>query len=275
MKALTLGFHMNFQHNIKASLLSLFILSNFNQVIFANNSNGDLNTSATIENHCQIAVEDISFGILVSPLMAQTKTGNMNVLCNKNTAYSINLTYGGIYGTPTAPSDYYLKYISTNTTYLHQSYDVNKFGLNIGIMYCYTNGDVYFSSKEIAGAFGYTNALTQADTRGACVTNGTLSGTKPSGWVGAYNASGVQAVAGKSYDYGMMTGLTKGDSVAYSIELPSDTSKSWNISNFYNSSGSGSNQTIPVKVKIVPDRSSKIYPAQDNYLDTLTATINY
>ncbi len=78
-----------------------------------------------------------------------------------------------------------------------------------------------------------------------------------------------------SYSSGKMMGGAKGDSVAYTIFIPDDSSKVWSVGkNSYSGIGTGSNQTIPVRAQIVPAESAA-FPAPDFYSDTVVATITY
>jgi hypothetical protein len=78
------------------------------------------------------------------------------------------------------------------------------------------------------------------------------------------------------YAYGKMSGAAKGDSIAYSIQLPGDSSKVWNAGNYsYTTTGTGSNQSIPVVASLVPSQTASPYPSADTYLDTVIATISY
>lgn len=47
---------------------------------------------------CQISAQTVNFGNVVLPLTTQSATSNLNVLCNKGATYTIDMTYGGVYG---------------------------------------------------------------------------------------------------------------------------------------------------------------------------------
>lgn len=73
-----------------------------------------------------------------------------------------------------------------------------------------------------------------------------------------------------------MTGTFKGDKLAYQVTLPGDSSKPWIAGlNSYEAIGIGSNQTIEVNAKLVPEASSSSHIAADTYLDTIVATVSY
>lgn len=78
------------------------------------------------------------------------------------------------------------------------------------------------------------------------------------------------------YTYGMMNGSAKGDTVAYSIQVPNNASEIWNTGNYtYTATGTGLNDSIPVVATLQPTQTTDKYPAADNYADTVTATLTY
>lgn len=78
------------------------------------------------------------------------------------------------------------------------------------------------------------------------------------------------------YGYGMMMGVMSGDSIAYSIQVPNSLGEIWNTGEgSYSANGTGSVQSIPVVLTLVPAQSSGNYPSPDTYMDTVTATISY
>lgn len=73
-----------------------------------------------------------------------------------------------------------------------------------------------------------------------------------------------------------MTGIVKKDQVGYAITIPNNSTKIWNKGvNSYTSKGIGVKQVIPLNAKIVTDKSTSKYLAQDSYLDTVTVNLNY
>lgn len=109
-----------------------------------------------------------------------------------------------------------------------------------------------------------------------CVSDNTLAGTKPTGWIGAYNASGQQQVGAGPAEFGYMSGVQKANKLAYKVKLPNDSTKTWTKDlNSYNAKGIGAEQTINVNAQIVPDKSTSKYVAADIYLNNIIAEIIY
>lgn len=82
--------------------------------------------------------------------------------------------------------------------------------------------------------------------------------------------------ATEPYGYGKMIGVISGDSIAYSIQVPNSLGEIWNTGEgSYSANGTGSVQSIPVVLSLVPAQSSGNYPSPDTYMDTVTATISY
>ena len=271
---------MKKKKNIITGILLTSLL--FSGYSFAQSSaNNNLEATAKIVVSCSINAETINFGIISSPLSSQASNSNMNVLCNNNASYKIDLAYGGIYGSGGSSNpNYDIVYGSTNSgfnNYVISGKTNNYVGsFNCGFSGAFA-GKVYFYTNTAASIYGYSTTNDWiTDTKSACVTNGTMTGTKPTGWIGAYNDTGKQPVGGAAYNYGVMAGTVNKNSVAYSISVPGDSSKVWNVgNNSYTATGNGLNQSIPINAKIVPGSSSSLFPAQDFYLDTVTATITY
>lgn len=91
------------------------------------------------------------------------------------------------------------------------------------------------------------------------------------------NSTSFNSLNGKlAYDYGVMKGSFKGNTLAYQILLPDDSSKIWNNGvNSLTSQGTGASQEIILNAKIVVDKSFSICLAADTYLDTVVANITY
>lgn len=82
--------------------------------------------------------------------------------------------------------------------------------------------------------------------------------------------------ANPAYTYGKMIGVAYGDSIAYSIQVPNQPAQVWNAGeSSYTSTGTGSNQSIPVVATLQPSQTTNLYPTADSYLDTVTATVSY
>lgn len=241
---------------------------------FAGANQGDLKTTAKLEKYCSISSDNLNFGVVQSPLVAQQSSSQMAVFCNKNTAYSINLSYGGVYGQGGVNSAVYTTsvYSSTSSNGLRNTaYKLYKDGVWVGSglsdFACDERGGnlaLYVSNQATKDAFKVASTGWQADTIGICSA-------------GVVSPSGLTKLGGApAYDYGIMKGLFKGNNLAYKITLPSDSSKVWNQGkNTVAGTGNGEIQYIPLNGQIVPAQSSSLYVAQDSYLDIVTATITY
>lgn len=244
---------------------------------FAQSANNNLQTTAKLVASCTMVAQNVNFGILLSPLTAQKSSSNMNVLCNNNASYKIDLSYGGVYGTGNPTSDYTVAY-SNFSGFVHNYQVRNTSGAIIGVLSCGGSGgsvagQTSFSTPALAQIYGASPYVWVSNaTYKACSTDT----TKPLGWVGAYDASGQQTLGGAAYNYGVMTGAIKKNLVAYNISIPTDPNKVWNAgNNSYTATGTGSSQTIPLNSTIVPAKSSSLFPAEDFYLDTVTAVITF
>lgn len=241
---------------------------------------GDFKASANIENACLISAANINFGQVFAPLTNQGSQSQMRVQCSNKASYTIGLAYGGVYGTGSPNSAYSISYTSYSSD--SSKYEIfNSSGVSIGSMNCgygpSSRNSVFFSNTTVSNLFGvsvagWSNNLVVK----ACVSDNTLAGTYPKGWVGAFNATGRQTLGGPGYAYGVMNGALKGDMLAYKITVPGDITKVWNTGNSsYTATGTGAEQVINMNAQIVPGNSSSLYPAQDMYTDTVTAVIAY
>lgn len=228
----------------------------------ANELTDNLTTTAKIENFCSISANDLNFGVVNLPLTAQSANSTMNVLCNNNTSYTIDLAYGGIYGQGTAnPASYNVIRSSYTSKVSHWKINNSSGGL-VAFFDCYTSNSMYLDAAATK-LFGYASSGLQSSAK-----NDVCKGLV---YVGATNFT-----VGQPYDYGFMNGNLKGDKLAYSIQIPDDSTKVWNAGNHsYHSIATGNIQEIQLKASLIPDKSSSKYIAQDTYLDTVTATISY
>ena len=251
------------------AILSLLISQSFAQTTATNTTKATAQLAAS----CTIKANNVSWGALILPLTSQSATGNMDVLCNKGAPYSIDLAYGGIYGAGSTATGYTIAFYSNNATGI--LYNVSGYGsAGMGCGLGTYAGQSWFANLTIANLYGSNTTGWQVNNK-ACVGDGTLAGTRPTGWVGAYNAAGRQSIGGPAYSYGLISGV-KGDQIGYSIEVPGASSKVWNFGvNSYAATGTGVSESIPVKATLIPGKSTSTYPAPDLYSDTVTATITY
>lgn len=217
-----------------------------NQRTYGGTSSASTQATATLSSSCTITAQNLSFGNLTLPLSAQTASANMNVLCSKNHAYTIGLAYGGVYGQGTG----YDYYIQTGYTYVNENnqyYTYNE----------YTPGGTLITTINIQNSIYSNDGVPSGATQ--------VSSTK---WVSNTGSA--------AYNYGKMIGVSKGDSVAYSIQVPGQPGEIWNAGNSsYSATGNGTNQTIPVVGTLVPAQSGSNYPTPDSYIDTVTATVSF
>lgn len=252
---------------------------------FAEVSRGEFDSTATINNVCLIEADNINFGQVFSPLTTQGYKGNMRVHCSKEAAYTIQLAYGGIYGSGTGNgggepiAGRTIEVIESLETYNY--FGIKDYSKSIGNIACPVNSyqpeAVFFSTNEAAKAYGYQTMGWQPDSKKVCKI-GSQAEAVPVNWMGAPDGSAraFLTIGNSPYDYGIMIGAIKGGHLAYKVTIPGDINKVWNSGlNAYSSKGSGVSQNIEMNAYIVPNKSSSQYLAQDNYFDTVTAVISY
>lgn len=234
---------------ITAMIMMTFSMSS--TIVFqakAGSTSASEQATATLSSNCTISAQNLNFGNLVLPLSAQSASTSMSVLCSKNHAYTIGLAYGGVYGQGSANGNYWT--ISGSAG----SYNI----------YYYSNGNF------VTGILNRTCAQVLSWSQGAV---GSTNDVAQTGW--SCGQTGTFAV-NAAYGYGKMIGVAKGDTVAYSIQVPNQPSQIWNAGeSSYSATGTGDTQTIPVVGTIVPSQSGSTYPTPDMYLDTVTATVNF
>lgn len=222
-----------------SSILSVAIILLSNHALADNLQVGN-KASATLAASCRITAQSISFGALALPLTAQSATSNLTVLCSKEAAYKIDMAFG----------------LSTNYWMINGA------------------GGLWADSTWRANTI-------LVDSTGKTISSGGFSypqGSDPYALMAGamkctYTADGKCHATAGSANNGVMVGAK--DSVAYTIFIPGDTSKVWNVGkNSYLGTGTGASQSIPVQAQIVPG-SSTPFPAPDMYSDTVNATITY
>lgn len=151
-----------------------------------------------------------------------------------------------------------------------------------------TKGSSYTIGLAYGGVYGQggvnvtlNNTFAQRATGGwTCTYSGSVNGQVvtqgPEYVYGVSYCPLTTPYSTASYNYGYLNGTAKGDTIAYSIQVPNNPGQVWNNGNYsYTTSGTGSNQSIPVVATLVPSQTTDKYPAADNYLDTVTATLSY
>lgn len=198
--------------------------------------------TATLASVCSLAAQNVNFGMISLPVGTQSATSSMSVQCTKGSSYTISLAYGGVYGTTSQ---------NVSATY-------NLTG--------YTSGNGY--TYQICN---YTATYDGTSYTKSVGNNGNAP------WGYCPTTSGTKVISTASvYSYGKMIGASKGDNIAYSIQVPGNSSQVWNVGNYnYTATGTGSSQSIPVIATLVPAQTTNNYPSADSYLDTVTATVTY
>lgn len=221
------------------SILSIGVILLSNNA-FADNLQVGTKSTATLAASCRINAQSISFGQLALPLSAQSATSNLSVLCSKQAAYKIDMAFG--------LSTSYWQISSAGGRWADSTWTASTV--------------LYDSTGKVIGGSGFSypqgaDPYSMLSTTMKCTV--TADGK-------------CHATAGSS-NSGVMIGAK--DSVAYTIFIPGDTSKVWNVGkNSYLGTGTGDTQSIPVQAQIVPG-SSTPFPAPDMYSDTVVATITY
>lgn len=211
----------------------------------------NVKSTATLAATCTISVQNVNFGTLVLPINSQSASSTMSVQCSKNAPYTVGLAYGGIYGQGGVGNGDY---------WVHEGCP----------QACTVNWNWYYeynSSGSFIAQQQFQNVL----------TNGALDLSKISIPGATWNATTQSyQVKGTAYGYGKIVGVASGDSIAYFIQVPNNSSQVWNNGNYnYASTGTGTTQSIPVVANLVPSQTNNQYPTADTYIDVVTATINY
>lgn len=202
--------------------------------------------TAQLVSSCKIQGQNVNFGNLILPITTQQASSNLTVLCTRSSAFTISMTQQNNIWIIVPNGNASLSY-AWNTD---------------------TSTRVSLSSTS-CGAMG----------AGACITAQNYSDAGSAGSLGLSSAvcsypPGCEVYKNGSSNSGTMKGASKGDSVAYSIQNPSDSSKVWNSVNTYAGTGTGVNQSIPVIATLIPSGGSS-YPTPDMYTDTVTTQISF
>lgn len=244
----------------------------------AGEANNKLEASANVENICLVTAGDINFGVVNSPLTAQSANSQMRILCTKNATYTIDLKYGAnTAGSGASTSGTYTFTTPTIKNDNHYDYKIYKDGLaisdkNVDIHCIVSNGNfgVFFETKSSLDLYknvGDYSMNFNIDPSGKVCSNnnGKIS----------LNLTTFYSLSSEN-KFGLMKGAMKGDKLAYKITVPDDSTKTWSKGlTSYVSVATGIEEIINMNALIVPENSSSKYVAQDSYLDTVIAEINY
>lgn len=212
--------------------------------------------TATLASSCLMSTQNVSFGAISLPVSTQSATSSMTIQCTKGSSYTVGLAYGGIYGQ--APN---------STPY----YKISSSVVQGGVLY--TNILAYNSSNVQTSTFLVRYPAC------ACIDGFSPEIAASTGNSITYNSATNQFINNSystGYAYGKMTGVASGDSIAYAIAVPGNPSEVWNTGNSsYATTGTGSNQSLPIVATLVPSQTASRYPSADSYSDVVTATLNF
>lgn len=242
-------------------LVACLSLTGLVNIAHAGTSTASPKATATLAATCTISAQNLSFGNLVLPLSAQSASTSMNVLCNNKASYTVGLAYGGIYGQGNSPQTEEIGYFGAGTA---GQYDVFAYNEQTGAVTSLgSNVSISTVNSLVSGATKATSS-TYEPMPGICNTYSQCT------------AFYTKQVPGTAFGYGVMTGVASGDKVAYSIQVPGNSSEVWNAGeSSYSATGTGISQSIPVVGKLVPAQSSGNYPTPDMYMDTVTASVSF
>lgn len=229
----------------KKKIITAIVIAFSSSAVLADNATTEFQATSTLTATCTLSANSVNFGAFMLPLSSQSAGSSLTMLCSNKAPYTIDLAYGGVYGQGSQGDGTYWVDIKMSRPgqQMFAKYSASGQGLGSEWVDYDANNSLQMVEKNLGCTF---NAI----------------------W---------QCVQGKrSYDYGIMTGAAKGDSVAYSIFVPGDNSKVWNAGkNSYSGVGTGQEEQISFQAKIVPSQSGSAYPAPDFYMDTVTAIIKY
>ena len=230
----------------KKKIITALVIAFASSAVLAGNSTTEFQATSKINATCSMSAVNINIGVFLLPLSSQYFGGSINLLCSRETPYTIDVAYGGVYGQGQTGDGTYWEWSFLMDGRMYYAHRDQK-GERIAIRN-FSNLTTPAQYSELLGC----TFSTQNDMYSRCNT-----GTPSS-------------------DYGMMKGATKGDSVAYSIFVPGDSSKVWNAGkNSYSGTGTGNQEKVTFQGKIIPAQSGSAYPAPDFYMDTVTAIIKY
>lgn len=247
------------------SLLALSIMS-LSAVAQVTPVNTNIDIKALINPGCFLNADDINFGVLAMPITNQSASSNMRVLCSKDTNLSIEMVYGASSGgSVNGTFEAVHMYGNANDS----SYQIYKDGVKYtqaptysSDIKCKFNGYVLVNYKEIADLYKveYPAGTWVPDTGNIC------SGRN-------INTETLAALGVPSQ--GKLTGITSGDQIVYSLEVPNSSTKVWNSTNKYPIVATGVEQSIPMKANIKSSENPTYRMSPDMYSSVLTVVLTY
>ena len=256
----------NFMSKKLTSLLALSIMS-LSAVAQVTPVNTNIDIKALIDPGCFLNADDINFGVLAMPITNQSASSNMRVLCSKDTNLSIEMVYGASSGGGSVSGTFTAVEKSRNTN--EKSYQIYKDGVKYTQaptdsydIKCETNDKVIVNNKEIADLYKveYTAVKWVPDTGNIC--SGKYINTKTLADLGVPSQ-------------GKLTGITSGEQIVYSLEVPNSSTKVWNSTNKYPIVATGVEQSIPMKANIKSSENPTYRMSPDMYRSILTVVLTY
>lgn len=248
--------------------LILMILTGLSSSAFAQSatpqSNSNLEVKAVVDAGCFLTADNINFGILMMPLTNQVATSNIQVKCSKGVNLKFNMQYGANDSGSGGYSVVRQEGNSSSTVetarlykdgvgFSNNSIDIQCRGDKKGYVYLY-------HSVAMTSLFGTNGSV--IDKWNLCVTNGVR-----------VNRTTIANMG--STGYGILSGLSSGESIKYFMETPTSSSTVWNLSNSYQILSTGEYQTIQMKANIKSENNVTHRMTPDTYQSSLIVVLTY
>lgn len=245
---------------MKNKLFILTALSTLGTPLLAQDPrNSDIKVTADIAAGCYLTAENINFGVLNTPISDTTAQSQINVQCSKDTKLDLDITYGVIF-TSSQKVDYKMNFLRTDNVSKSNDFSISRSQGENGVIYCYFDGRVFISEGI-------------KDLNLSC--SGLNNKTVPTDWTGDLSGS-RNFSSGQDINIGALKGISNGEQIVYSLEIPNDSSKIWSKgANYYSVNSTGSNQTIPMKAHIKRSNNVAHKLSADTYQSYLTVELTY
>lgn len=250
----------------KITLTSIFSLLSLSALAQSTTpqSHSDIEVTAVVDAGCFLTADNINFGVIMMPLQNQSAQSQINVKCSKNANLILSISYN-----PSAISQDIYTAVADPIYTTRYNFKLYKNGVPISSnsidMYCHSElkgGSVHFATSQAEilyfGEDKYNDWV--KDTWNIC------SGVN----LNLTTLSNLGAGAN-----GALVGVAKGETIIYTLETPSDSSKVWNAQNTYSFISNGENQTIPMKANIKSSNNPTYRISPDTYTDSLSVILTY
>lgn len=259
---------------MKKKLLTLAILGSLSVGVFAQDPSNNIEITAEVDAGCSLIAENINFGVLAMPLSDQSAQSRIRVHCSKGANLIMGISYSEQAGSSIMGNIYTLD-LDTNQGYSQYAKLLIN-GVPSGGPYSHDMRCAQENYKQIRlmsqlarDLFGYSNIKTSVlvpDTYKIC---------KDSSASFRYGMEKNINTIIHQIQVGFLTGISQGEQIKYSLEVPEQSSLLWNTSNTYNFVGSGVEQIIPMKANIKRAENQTHRMTPDTYQSTLTVILNY